>query len=555
MAAAGGRVHVFSHFHSGSLLMSTSANFGQTFATTTVSNQSSGCCAHLGVSGSNVYVTWDELAASSGKTIRFTSSTNNGSTFNAPITLSDPADDSRAPQLAASGNHVHVTWHDQTTGDVMLISSSNGGATFGTASDVLTGAIGLPTMPTIVADGSSVYVASAPMLTTGAPVDFTSSTNSGGTFATPQVLNNSPLFRPECCSYPQVVAQGSGVYAVWTAFPTSSASNADVAFTYSTNGGADFSGVMNLSNSAEPTQLAYSAGSTYISKIDVIAVSSGRVHIVWFESASSLSSTIRYVTGGLIPSAVAVSSTGAASSTVTGDPLGNTHINAVDSDGTVLAQVILPAGSTAPSGTADITLTSAGLVDVIDVSGVNVPYPPGKSVSFLVDAATTGVCIDDQPVSGTVITITTTCTGANNIPYLLPCSSTGTSSGMLTFIDAPTSRTYTCTLLPGPAGNKYAVVEGLAFSAVASIVEPADAVENLIAAVDGMNLPKGIAQSLTAKLQAALKSIEAGRIAVAVNQLNAFNAEVKPLTGRQLSTAAAETLTSAARRIIETLTL
>jgi hypothetical protein len=39
--------------------------------------------------------------------------------------------------------------------------------------------------------------------------------------------------------------------------------------------------------------------------------------------------------------------------------------------------------------------------------------------------------------------------------------------------------------------------------------------------------PRGIAQSLTAKLQAALRSIDVGQNTTAVNQLNAFISEVK----------------------------
>jgi len=43
-----------------------------------------------------------------------------------------------------------------------------------------------------------------------------------------------------------------------------------------------------------------------------------------------------------------------------------------------------------------------------------------------------------------------------------------------------------------------AVVGGLAYSAVASVVLPADAVRQLITIVDGMNLARGITGSLDA---------------------------------------------------------
>src|SRR5205085_9209331 len=140
----------------------------------------------------------------------------------------------------------------------------------------------------------------------------------------------------------------------------------------------------------------------------------------------------------------------------------------------------------------NLTYTSTGLVDEVDVSGVTVPYPPGKDVSFLVDPATTGVCINDQPAA--TIGRTTCTTGPGNIPFSLGCQANiVTSAGPLTFVSGPSPRTYTCTLVSGAGGSTYAVVGGLAFSAVASVVPPDDAVRRLITTVNGMKLPGGIA--------------------------------------------------------------
>ena len=63
-------------------------------------------------------------------------------------------------------------------------------------------------------------------------------------------------------------------------------------------------------------------------------------------------------------------------------------------------------------------------------------------------------------------------------------------------------------------------------------------------------LPRGIARSLTAKLQAALRSIDVGQANVAVNQLNALISEVKAQTGKQLSPSQAQTLISRAHAIV-----
>jgi hypothetical protein len=561
IAASGDFVHVLSYCANcgpnvgyGQLFFSTSADFGQSFMTTTLSNQIGGCCGQIALSQNNVYVAWDEDTSppTGVQVIKFVSSTNNGVTLNTPVMLSDPAHLSFWPQIAAAGS-VYVTWHDETTGEVMFTSSTNGGATFASASNLLTGALGMKAMPGLAADASSVYALSAPQSGT-APIEFKASSNSAGAFGASQVLNNSPLFPgTPCCSYPQIVAQGSGVYVVWTAIPASSSASQDVAFTYSTDNGTSFGGPINLSNNAEGSELAFGAGSSWVGKVDEMAVSSGRVHIVWSDVTSSIS-TVKYATGTLVPSAVSVSSSGAAFTSVTTDPLGNTQISGSDSTGTLLASATLPAGSSAPSGTVNLTYTSTGLVDEVQLSGLIVPYPPGKNVSFLVDPATTAVCIDDQP-SATIGTTTCT-TGPNNIPYNLACQANAvTSSGPLTFASGPSPRTYTCTIVPGTGSNTYAVVGGLAYSAVASVVLPADAVHQLITIVDGMNLPKGVARSLDAKVQAALSSIDAGRNTAAVNQLNAFIAEVKAQTGRYLSASQAQALTSEARRIVAALSL
>jgi len=441
------------------------------------------------------------------------------------------------------------------SGDIVFRSSTDAGATFGTASAVLTGATVGAAIPGLAADGSGVYALSAPQ-STPYPIGFKASSSFGGSFGSSQTLNNSPLFPSGniCCAvYPQIVAEGSSVYAVWVAMPASSSTSLDVAFTHSTNNGTSFSGLINLSNNPDHSELSFGAGSTYLNKVDEIAVSNGRVHIVWSDgNLANTAWTVKYVTGSLVPSAVTIASTGAAFTTVTGDPSGRIQISQLNSSGTLVANVTLPAGSSAPSGSMNLTYTSTGLVDEVDVSGVTVPYPPGKDVSFLVDPATTGVCINDQPaatVGGTSCT-----TGPDNIPYSLGCQANiVTSSGPLTFASGPSPRTFTCTLVSGAGGSTYAVVGGLAFSAVASVVLPDDAVRQLMTAVDGMKLPRGIAQSLKAKLEAALRSIAFGQNTAEVKQVNAFISEVKAQTGKQLSPSQAQRLISDAQPIVTAL--
>jgi hypothetical protein len=561
IAASGEFVHLLSYScvnclsaHVGNLSLSRSADSGHTFSTTVLSTQIDGCCGQIAVSQNNVYVVWHEVVSSS-RVIGFVSSNDSGATLNAPMVLSDPADRSYFPQIAVSGNRVYVAWQDQTNGEISFRSSLDAGATFGTASAILTGATLGAAIPGLAADRSGVYALSAPQ-STPYPIEFKASGNFGGTFGSSQTLNNSPLFPSGniCCAvYPQIVAEGSSVYAVWVAMPASSSTSLDVAFTHSTNKGASFSGLINLSNNPDHSELSFGAGSTYLNRVDEIAVSNGRVHIVWSDgNLANTAWTVKYVTGALVPSAVNVAGTGAAFTTVTEDPSGRIQISQVNSSGTLVADVTLPAGSSAPSGSVNLTYASTGFVDEVDVSGVTVPYPPGKNVSFLVNPLTTGVCINDQPAA--TVGVTTCTTGPGNIPFSLGCQANiVTSSGPLTFASGPSPRTFTCTLVSGAGGSTYAVVGGLAFSAVASVVLPDDAVRQLMTTVDGMNLLRGIARSLNAKLQAALSSIGFGQNKAAVNQLNAFINEVKAQAGKQLLRSQAQRLISDAQPIVTAL--
>ena len=564
IAASGTFVHLLSYCINcgpnaatgfGQMVFSTSADSGQTFSTTTLSDVQGGCCGQIALAQNNLYIAFSETTAAGRSVIRFMSSANNGVTLNAAVTLSDPMDTAFSPQIAVAGVNVYVAWHDQTTGQVTFRSSTNGGATFGASNNVLPGALGLGTTPALAADGSNVYALSAAQ-SMPYPIEYRGSSNSGGAFGTSRTLNDSPLFPSgnSCCAvYPQIVAQGSGVFVVWGALPASVSSGLDIAFTHSTNSGASFSGPINLSHNPDFSQLAYGAGSTYLNKVDGMAVGSGRVHIVWSDgNPANTAWTVKYATGTLVPSAVSIASTGAAYTTVTADPSGNIQISQSNSSGTLVASVTLPPGSSASSGSVTLTHTTSGLIDEVGVSGVTVPYPPGKRVSFLVDAATSAVCINDQPSATVGVAACTT--GPNNLPYSLACqANVVTSSGPLTFTSGPGSRTFTCTLVSGAGGNTYAVVGGLAYSAVASVVLPADAVRHLIDAVDGMTLPRGIAQSLHAKLQAALNAIETGQNTTAVKQLNAFINAVAAQSGKQLSPSRARRLTSSARRIVTAL--
>jgi len=79
---------------------------------------------------------------------------------------------------------------------------------------------------------------------------------------------------------------------------------------------------------------------------------------------------------------------------------------------------------------------------------------------------------------------------------------------------------------------------------------PTEAVRDLITKVDGKGLPKGIEQSLLAKLNVAEKKITQEQYTPARNTLKAFINEVNAQRGKALTTAQANDLIATAQRII-----
>jgi len=83
------------------------------------------------------------------------------------------------------------------------------------------------------------------------------------------------------------------------------------------------------------------------------------------------------------------------------------------------------------------------------------------------------------------------------------------------------------------------------------------ATNNLIATVNGMQLPGGLTASLNAKLNAAIDAMNRGQTTPATNTLNAFinkvNAQCCNSNGKPLTTQQANQLTAAAQQIIQSM--
>jgi hypothetical protein len=217
------------------------------------------------VSGANVYVVWaQENAAGTTVDAFFIRSTNNGATWGPKTTISTADTDSRFetdPQVAASGAFVYVTWYDFGAKDAFFRRSINNGGTFqGVVNLSNSGTVDyLHNIVALAAAGTNVYVAWDNFFA-GGDVLLKRSTNNGATFSA--VKNLSGGTGTDAIG-PDLAATGSNVYAAWS----DTDGDRETYFARSTNSGGTFSGKVNLSNNnldSISAQVAFSGVNVFV---------------------------------------------------------------------------------------------------------------------------------------------------------------------------------------------------------------------------------------------------------------------------------------------------
>ncbi len=209
-------------------------------------------------SSNNVYAVWETLV--SGKPdIFFTASTNKGANFGSVINLSKNGGQSTNPQIAAIGSNVYVVWEDN--GKIFFTASTNKGARFGSVINLSNNA-GQSTNPQIAAAGENVYVVWYDSSPGKRDIYLTISTNKGARFGSVINLSNNVAdsFNP------QIAASGKNVYVVWYDF---SPGKPDIFLSKSTDKGSSFSDAINLSNNRGPSVLPQ------------ISIAAEDVYVVW----------------------------------------------------------------------------------------------------------------------------------------------------------------------------------------------------------------------------------------------------------------------------------
>jgi len=231
----------------------------------------------IAISGSNVYVVWKESGYPN-LNLFFTRSTDNGATFDSATSLFEgyyliaPH-----PQIAVSGSNVYVVWTGlgPTSADIFFRASTDNGVTFGPIIN-LSNNTGGSSQPRIAAYGNDVYVVwSDSTNSNNLEILLRRSTDNGATFGPIIDLSNTPVPQSgDSSGDPQIVVSDKNVYVVWREQTFGGMGYGDILFRASADGGDTFGPAINLSNS------------TAASHDSKIATYGNNVYVVWVETGT-----------------------------------------------------------------------------------------------------------------------------------------------------------------------------------------------------------------------------------------------------------------------------
>lgn len=132
--------------------------------------------------------------------------------YGAPANFTDNVNDSVYGQVVASGENVHVVWQESVEGrnyDILLRLSTDGGRTFGNATNISRNA-GFSEHPQLAVSGQAVHVVWPDDTSGERQVIYSRSTDSGQSFSEPVVLSEGQgAFNAELAAFE------NNVYAVW----------------------------------------------------------------------------------------------------------------------------------------------------------------------------------------------------------------------------------------------------------------------------------------------------------------------------------------------------
>lgn len=273
------------------IFFSRSTDGGATFsAPTDLSTNASGSFSpQMAVgSGGNLTVVWEDDAQLTSD-ISFSHSSDHGTTFSIPESLSLHAGNSVSAQVATDLNgNIDVVWANNSPGnfDVFFSRSADNGSTFSSPKDI-SNASGLAQNPQMGVDAKgNINV----IWQDNTPPDFNSdiyfarSSDGGVTFSSPLNISSTAGFSGN--SFLTVDA-GANINVAWE---DNTPGNKDIFFSHSTDSGATFSAPLNLSNDPGLSLAA-----------DIAADRNGNINVTWQDATSGISQILfsRFASGAV----------------------------------------------------------------------------------------------------------------------------------------------------------------------------------------------------------------------------------------------------------------
>jgi len=253
------------------LILLRSDDYGETFEFINLSNTPgvTSWNARIKLIDSNVLVDWNERINYKGDVL-FTKSTDNGKSFTKPINISNNPQDSVDSIIAADENNIYIIWNDskENSTDIFFVKSTDFGDTFGSPINLSHS----PSSSIFTRDyafevsGNHIFVVWYDASNKENFVYFTRSVDGGLTFSEPINLSPDDSFS----KYPQVVANDNRVYVIWHDY---SQGNGDIFLIESTDYGATFGGIKNLSANEHESNI-FILGPQ-------IALTETEVYVVW----------------------------------------------------------------------------------------------------------------------------------------------------------------------------------------------------------------------------------------------------------------------------------
>jgi hypothetical protein len=201
--------------------------------------------ARIGVNQNNVYLVWTDDTAGN-KDIYFKRSVDNGSTFGSSVNLSNNPGNSTDAHIALYQNNFYLVWTDDTSGngDIYFKRSVDNGSTFGPAENLSMNNTSLSSGPQISASGNNVYVVWQDVSSGKNAIYYRYSNDTGVGFRGVRELSKTISVNGESALYPQISASGNSVYVAWQDKVSGSK---EIFLRGSNDGGNKFTGIKNLS--------------------------------------------------------------------------------------------------------------------------------------------------------------------------------------------------------------------------------------------------------------------------------------------------------------------